>query len=228
MAMPARPTVQAGSPARARRTSSAHTWLRARALVEGCSSSTRSSSSGTGRSGRPAATLAACSASGCGPAHSSRNAASAASKGSGAAEWSSMRKLQASEADGNEAPSSHPRSTWRVPAMYLARPAADPDVPAVYLGCTSDLPGMYLRPRRLRPARRDPSRRPARLPPTARYIRALTCAAPARYIAGTSEVHARYKACGKGPRLRPQSPGIFFRRDFPGNSRRPDISAAGG
>jgi hypothetical protein len=46
-------------------------------------SRTLSSSSGTGRSGRPAASLEACSASGCGPAHSSRNAVSAASKGSG-------------------------------------------------------------------------------------------------------------------------------------------------
>src|SRR5450756_1743195 len=55
-----------------------------------------------------------------------------------------MRKLQVSEGDGNEAPSSHPRSTWRVPAMYLA-PACGGGactclVPAVYRACTRDVP----------------------------------------------------------------------------------------
>ena len=102
-------------------------------------------------------------------------------EGPGEAEWSSMRKLQVSEADGNEAPSSHPRLTWHGPAMYLA-PAA------VYLACTCRVPGMYLRPPASGPARRDPPRRAARLPLPARYIRALTCTAPARYIAGTREV----------------------------------------
>ena len=151
------------------------------ALVEGCSSSTRSSSSGTGRSGRPAATWEACSARGCGPAHSSRNAASAASKGSGPAGWLSMRKLQVSEAGGNEAPSSHPRSTWRVPAMYLAPGRRR-------RACTCRVPGVYLRCTWLVPAPAPPGApRPA-----ARYIRALTCAGPARYIAGTRQVQGMW------------------------------------
>jgi hypothetical protein len=49
-----------------------------------------------------------------------------------------MRKLQVSEANGNEAPSSHPRSTWDVPAVYVRHEALfvrmeveDLDLPAV-------------------------------------------------------------------------------------------------
>ena len=61
--------------------------------------------------------------------------------------------------------------------MYLPRTW---DVPPIYMACTC-----------ARAAWRDPARRPARLPQTATYIRALTCAAPPRYIAGTSQVRAR-------------------------------------
>ena len=99
-----------------------------------------------------------------------------------------------------------PRSRPSAPAWSI-RPltCADPGSPA------SPAFANYLRFLH----RRGPSRRLARVPQTTRYIRALTCAAPARYIAGTSEVHARYKACGKGPRLRPQRPGNIFPAIFP-------------
>ena len=54
-------------------------------------------------------------------------------------------------------------------------------VPAVYLPCTWLVPGLYLRPRR-----------PPRPVRAARYISALTCAAAARYIAGTRQVQGMW------------------------------------
>ena len=170
MATPTRPTTQAGEPDRARRTSSAQTLLRARAPVAGCSRRTRSSSSGTSRSGRPGASAAACRASGCGPVVSARNAASAESSGlsmqppgsaaactaGGPGWWSPARgagrpglvlsRMKGSWSRGSGwggSPCSQPPLTWRGPVMDPWPPSRRP---SAGLALTCGVPGSDLAP----------------------------------------------------------------------------------
>ena len=197
IATPARPTTHAGSPPRARRTSSAQTLFRPAGLVAGCSSRARSSPSGISRFGSPAARRPGLTASGRGPVVSVRNAASAASSGP-----DPPPRAGPTARTGDLAAPGQVRagSSWRMRAPRRERACSRaPRKPAVMdLPSTSDRPRAAFSPTRHAPGDDLPragcrqAARPARRASASRS----TWQVHGSYAAGSRQVHRRYTGCG--------------------------------
>jgi hypothetical protein len=205
MAMPVSPITHAGPPPRGRRTSSAHTLLRALPLAAGCSSMALSSSSGTRRSGSPRARRAGLRAKGRGPVTSARNAASALS--SGPSPYSSVPTVSGAPGQSRAGAAGAWRSGIAAPrGREFAVFPAPMNAPALDLSWTCDIPSgdlsrtchvlfAYPESGRHSPLARLawPLLRPGVPRPTARKVQSASCLRifPAGYIGGTSQVHRR-------------------------------------